>query len=860
MKVIYLKLINIAGLYVGSNINKLEIDFSKSINKIIAIISPNASGKSCLLSSISPFANVTSIDDRSSLSYIIPDKSGYKEIHYHDDEIGDIVIKHYYKPSGKSHTVKSYFSINGEELNDNGNVKSFISLVEIHMGLTQDMMRLIRLGSNVNSIISLTPAARKEYIGKLINEIDIYLQIYRHITDKIKVSKSLIATNDTNLYNCHISDIIIEEESLKDLGKNIKKLEKDKDKTIAELGKLESLIKSNDVNDLRRRQREAQSSLEEYNKVYSMMKDGNLLGTTVDTLISRRSNTVSKKIDIQSKINSYRMSIDSSLKSIERLEVSIKRITSNNDIKTLTESITSLRRSISETSAIVKNLIFPTGVSSESIMSIINKLSSFNTIGQTIHSFGDKPFNVYMKLIESRVPIDKWLKEQANKIRAGFKESDLKMIFDIVFEEYNIITPNCEYEFMECPYYRLAEVIDKTQKDIDDHFDPETLRYIQIISNNIDIMMNEIDSFKSIKLPDRLKDSLKESNILERFSNKLSFFDISIFHEYLTLIRAKEVYDVDVNRLAQYEHQLSIYKNSGVDGQIQEIKEFEENIKFYRNNVDTLSRQISEIDDELKLIDSQISLVSRYNEISKYKDMFESTLQSTTKILGPLEKAEQERMRLQYELDQQTSRLESTRNQQKLLDRRITEYKRLVEEGERLSKEFKDLKVIQSSVNTKGGIPVIYMKRYLGRIRNLANNLLSIIYGDNFKLGKFHITDDTFEIPYIKHGTKISDVKYSSQSELSMSTIAISFALSNNSSGKYNIPLLDEVDSGLDESNRLSFLKMFNLQMNALKAEQAFIISQNLSQMVNVPMDVIMLGDTGSHISKLQNVIYERRQ
>ena len=326
------------------------------------------------------------------------------------------------------------------------------------------------------------------------------------------------------------------------------------------------------------------------------------------------------------------------------------------------------------------------------------------------------------------------------------------------------------------------------------------------------------------------------------------------------MIRAKEVYDVDVNRLAQYEHQLSIYKNSGVDGQIQEIKEFEENIKFYRNNVDTLSRQISEIDDELKLIDSQISLVSRYNEISKYKDMFESTLQSTTKILGPLEKAEQERMRLQYELDQQTSRLESTRNQQKLLDRRITEYKRLVEEGERLSKEFKDLKVIQSSVNTKGGIPVIYMKRYLGRIRNLANNLLSIIYGDNFKLGKFHITDDTFEIPYIKHGTKISDVKYSSQSELSMSTIAISFALSNNSSGKYNIPLLDEVDSGLDESNRLSFLKMFNLQMNALKAEQAFIISQNLSQMVNVPMDVIVLGDTGSHISKLQNVIYERRQ
>ena len=92
---------------------------------------------------------------------------------------------------------------------------------------------------------------------------------------------------------------------------------------------------------------------------------------------------------------------------------------------------------------------------------------------------------------------------------------------------------------------------------------------------------------------------------------------------------------------------------------------------------------------------------------------------------------------------------------------------------------------------------------------------LIIVYGDSFKLAKFHITHDTFDIPYIKNGIKVADVKYSSQSELAMSTVAISFALSNRSSGKYNIPLLDEVESGLDESNRASFLKLFNMQMNA---------------------------------------------
>ena len=71
-----------------------------------------------------------------------------------------------------------------------------------------------------------------------------------------------------------------------------------------------------------------------------------------------------------------------------------------------------------------------------------------------------------------------------------------------------------------------------------------------------------------------------------------------------------------------------------------------------------------------------------------------------------------------------------------------------------------------------------------------------------------------------------------------------------------NILLLDEIDAGLDETNRSAFLKMLYMQMNALKAEQVFIISHNLSQMVNVPMDCIKLSDTGMK-SKLQNVIYE---
>ena len=177
LRVDYLLLEQFAVMYVGLGREFIEIRFPKSGNRIVSIQGLNGKGKSGLIANISPFAYPTSIDDRSSLSVIREGKNGYKEIHYTRD--GDkYIIKHYYKANKTGgHTLKSYFSKNGEELNDSGNVTSFLILVEIHFGLTQDMMRLLRLGSNVNSFISLTPAKRKEYIGSLIEEIDMYLSL-----------------------------------------------------------------------------------------------------------------------------------------------------------------------------------------------------------------------------------------------------------------------------------------------------------------------------------------------------------------------------------------------------------------------------------------------------------------------------------------------------------------------------------------------------------------------------------------------------------------------------------------------------------------------------------------------------------
>ena len=87
--------------------------------------------------------------------------------------------------------------------------------------------------------------------------------------------------------------------------------------------------------------------------------------------------------------------------------------------------------------------------------------------------------------------------------------------------------------------------------------------------------------------------------------------------------------------------------------------------------------------------------------------------------------------------------------------------------------------------------------------------------------------------------------------------MALSFSLASNSATSYNIMLADEVDAGLDEANRASFLKMLYNQIDLINAEQVFVISHNLSQMSTVPMDCICLSDIKPR-SKIQNIIYER--
>ena len=423
MRITKLKLENAAGLYVGSNLDSIELNFNESKNRIILIQGRNTAGKSVLLSSLSPFSGPTSLDDRHSLPFIRVGKNGYKEIHFqdHDDEY---VIKHYYKATKDTHSLKSYFSLNGKELNDNGNVTSFLLLVERSFGITTDTMRLIRLGSNVSSFISLAPSKRKEYIGKLIEEIDLYMKIYKKLSNDSKIIKVLMSSNDRNRYNCHISDLVVEKQKLSKLYKNIKSFESGRDSLLVRIEKIKSLEKDFNIDELRNRRNEALSKLNELSSIEEKVSHLSKNDLNLDLLHKRRNELVDNKISIQSSINSYRLSIDSNLKSIERINITVKKITADNDIKSLTNAIEDLRNIINNTDSIIRDFILP-DYRSEELFALITKLTSFNQIGNMIYSFGNRPIDLYMKLKNKKQSVDKFLKDQAKLRLNGIPEKEL---------------------------------------------------------------------------------------------------------------------------------------------------------------------------------------------------------------------------------------------------------------------------------------------------------------------------------------------------------------------------------------------------------------------------------------------------
>ena len=180
------------------------------------------------------------------------------------------------------------------------------------------------------------------------------------------------------------------------------------------------------------------------------------------------------------------------------------------------------------------------------------------------------------------------------------------------------------------------------------------------------------------------------------------------------------------------------------------------------------------------------------------------------------------------------------------------------QEIEQIKTRYDIVELLKEAVSTNKGIPLIYINSYFKSLRLVANEIIKDIYENDFVLEEFVVNDKEFRIPYRTKGVSVRDIRYASQAESSVATLAISFAMLEQFAYTYNIILLDEVDGPMYKGNKERFFAALEGMLSRIHSEQAFIITQ--STMFNdYPVNLIITDPSyRSLYEDNMNVIFQR--
>ena len=867
MKTTYLKLKNFVNIKVGMKKTEIEIDFNKSSNKLVLLCGPNGSGKTSLLSELHPFANSGNMDVRGETNLIIEGKDGYKEIHIQDNE-DKYIIKHFYMFSKKTKSVKSFITKNDVELNPNGNVKSFKEAVFDNLGIDQELLKLMRLGSNVTSLINMKSTNRKNFATKLFSDIEVYQGFYKKVSDEYRNVRAVLKNTADKISKFNIQD---ENEFTKQLELTNHEIDKytiEKDDLQKSLVLLEDTIKNIDLSD-------EELVVEKYNSLKRELDYAyDSIALITDVTISKNEFKLQyekEKQNIEMKLLECKSNIDKAISERDiyynqkqDLEESLKRAASKERIEHLRNMIINYKNEINN---IEKELKGRTNYNKMDLLLFKDHCQKTLDYIRDLNIYSEYDIK---RVMESIINNDNLMKSLETK------NINNKTTYEILNAEIiNIEKMNIDFDLdlgddkctKDCPYKQfylqtigkknnLNHLIEERNK-----VNKEILKYEEIFNlyNTILFIKNHISSYEDKQFvpydyTDCFTNFIIDKPVVN--TNLLNLFiDDSEKFERINKLK---------NDLKSFETEYELIKSSGLD--IIEIENkilsIDEIIAKKNEIIDSNSISKNNLDNQLQLCiesseatlealtikDSIKSLEEQYNEVSeRYNEITE--LKNTKLIYSEdLIKGKNQFIKLKEFIDN----LIVKRNQ---ISFNEETYKSLINEYNALKLLFEDVEEIKDALNSSKGIPLIFLQVYLKNCPIMMNSLLDTIYEGELQIEGFIIDENEFRIPYIKSGIRIPDIVMASQGESSFISIVLSLSLIIQSMTKYDIICLDELDGPLDTKNREEFIKVLYSFIEQTNSEQIFLISHN-NLFESEPIDLIMTGNVDIESFKQSNIIF----
>ena len=867
MKITYLKLKNFVNIKVGMKKTEVEIDFSNSNNKLVLLCGPNGSGKTSLLSELHPFANSGNMDVRGETNLIIEGKDGYKEVHIQDND-NKYIIKHYYMFSKKTKSVKSFIMKNDVELNPNGNVKSFKEAVLDNLGIDQELLKLMRLGSNVTSLINMKSTNRKNFATKLFSDIEVYQGFYKKVSEEYRNIRAVLKSTADKISKFNIQDESEFTKQLEITQNEIDKYTIEKDTLQRELVLLEDKIKAIDLSDEELVVEKYKSLKRDLDYAYdsiSLVTDVTLSKNEFKLQYEKEKQSIEMKLlECKSNIDKAISERDIYYNQKQDLEESLKRAASKERIEHLKNTIINYKNEIC---SLEKELEDRTEYNKMELLLFKDHCQKTLDYIRDLNIYSEYDIK---RIMESIINNDDLMKSLETK------NVNNKTTYEILNAEIiNIEKMNIDFDLdlgedsctKDCPYKQfylqtigkknnLNHLIEERNK-----LNKEILKYEEIFNlyNNIIFIKNHILSYEDTQFvpydyTDCFTNFIIDKPVVN--TNLLNLFiDDSEKFERLNKLN---------NDLKSFETEYELIKSSGLDiieieNKILDINDkINERDMIIRENdimkneveeeIANNEKQTSEILKALALKESMEDMKNRFEELRLRLDEINRLKIEKNDCLNTINSNRSELVRI----NEFITKLTAKANQ--LVFSKET-YNNLVTEHNALKLLFEDADVIRDALNASKGIPLIFLQVYLKNCPIMMNNLLDTIYNGELQIEGFLIDENEFRIPFNKAGIRVPDISFASQGESSFISIVLSLSLIIQSMTKYDIICLDELDGPLDTKNREQFIKVLYEFIRQTGSEQIFLISHN-NVFDNEAVDLILTGDIDIENFKFGNVLF----
>ena len=858
MRLLRLRLENYIGIYNGMGLNHIEIDFSKCIHKVLIIKGDNGTGKSTIFKALTPLAD-------SSINFI-PDKTAIKEIAYETDFQTILNIKYEsVVKDGIRRPTKCYLNrLNPdgsiENLNPSNNITTAKEVIYDILGIDDNFITLSQLSANKKGLGGLKPSERKRYVNSIISSLAVFNNIHKMISTKSTVLKSIIDSYVTKLNQ--IGNVAIVEDAIKKDTLALKELDNKKNGLISEIATIKAELARldtsgnflNDYKDLSMRkiilEKEIRElpDVEEYSeeKLIQYEKDMARYEANEEMLSSRAKEILDNELELSNNVTELQIKLDS--------------LYDKDHMDDLNSKIESTKKELESYKPFFSLFETYKNISEQDYETVKLVIEKFNSTVETI-------FQTYSETVR---------KESMNSLRTGKNEVILdhteilsgleKQLEDLRTEkrdveflnnrskDYNKIPDDCNHK-SDCPFikdiveaknllksrqslYSLSTKINSTLDAIESakNLAEENMMKTQCLYEMKSIL-EYIQSMSKIirKFPGT--ESLDSINTLYHnieYGIRLNFESVDKYQEFKNISTIVSALEDDLHSYESAKEKL-ISANA-------EIRILQEKIDTDLKNLSTIrDSKVSVLAEIEKIRSSKLEIKSvldsiRYAKINKEKfEEVSEELQAITSKIDSMEKDTIAIKELSDKLNRRGAELSALQNTDlpaltKAIEEnkyRIVLFEQYTRDSQEYGAKYNEIQMIKKYTSIHG-IQTVYMSVFMNSILNMTNALLTLLFRGRFTLQPFIINENEFNIPCAdSEGRVREDISLMSDSQLSMISMLISFVLLRNSSNKYNIIKLDEVDDNLDNMNRIQFSILIEQIMIDLGFDQCLIISHN---------------------------------